>query len=52
MSLSTPPRASLPKVVGVYERPRSVWLRAHLAEVIGVVLSVLAIAAWALRRWG
>lgn len=43
--------APLPGGVGVYDRPRSAWLRQHLALVLGVVLSLVSVAIYAIRRW-
>ena len=43
--------APLSDGVGVYERPRSAWLRQHLAVLIGLFLSLIGFAIFAIRRW-
>jgi hypothetical protein len=43
--------ASMPRGVGVYERPRTAWLREHLALLIGLLLSLIGLAIYAVRHW-
>lgn len=38
-----------PQAVGVYERPRSAWLRAHAGLLVGVILSVAGLGIFAFR---
>jgi hypothetical protein len=41
----------MPRGVGVYERPRTAWLREHLALLIGLLLSLIGLAIYAVRHW-
>ncbi|MDB4930159.1 MAG: hypothetical protein JWM10_2643 [Myxococcaceae bacterium] len=43
--------ADLPRGVGVYERPRTAWLREHLALLIGLLLSLIGLAIYGFRHW-
>jgi hypothetical protein len=48
---STLTPVSLPHAVGVYERPRTAWLREHLALLIGLFLSLIGLVIYAFRHW-
>ena len=47
----SPGPLSMPHGVGVYERPRSAWLRQHMALLIGLLLSLVGFAVFAIRQW-
>ena len=46
-----PDRISMPDGVGVYERPRTAWLREHIGLLIGLLLSLVGFAIFAIREW-
>lgn len=48
---ASPGPVSVPHGVGVYERPRSAWLRQHLALLIGLLLSLVGLGIFAIRQW-
>jgi hypothetical protein len=41
----------MPDGVGVYERPRTAWLREHIGLLIGLLLSLVGFAIFAIRQW-
>lgn len=47
-----PATTSVPHGVGVYERPRTAWLREHLALLIGLLFALVGLAIFAIRQWG
>lgn len=44
-------RVSMPAGVGIYERPRTAWLREHIGLLIGLLLSLVGFAIFAIREW-
>ncbi len=41
----------IPHGVGVYERPRTAWVREHLAVLIGLLLSLIGLAIYGFQHW-
>jgi len=48
---ATPGRVSMPGGVGVYERPRTAWAREHIGLLLGLLLSLVGFAIFAIRHW-
>jgi len=48
---ATPGRLSMPGGVGVYERPRTAWAREHIGLLLGLLLSLVGFAIFAIRQW-
>lgn len=48
---ASPDGRSMPRGVGVYERPRSAWLLQHAALLIGLLLSLVGLVVFAIRQW-